>query len=115
MRDDRYLRPILEDDALLFGLGDEEEEECTKEGAKGLTEDQKRIHELEERLKKLELVHSEYREAVNRSLEMRLGEDRGDKKEGIEDDSHYFESYSGNGKYSFGSGGERGLMRGRYS
>ncbi|PUU83801.1 S-adenosyl-L-methionine-dependent methyltransferase [Tuber borchii] len=97
VQDDKYLRPVLEDDALLFGLGDEEEEEeCIKEGAKGLTEDQKRIQELEERLKKLELVHSEYREAVNRSLEMRLGEDRGDKKEGSEDDSHYFESYSGN-------------------
>lgn len=114
MQDDKYLRPVLEDDALLFDLGDEEEEEeeCIKDGAKGLTEDQKRIHELEERLKKLELVHSEYREAVNRSLEMRLGEDRGDKKEGSEDDSHYFESYSGNGKCSFGNVGKTGADEG---
>jgi len=103
VQDEKYLRPVLEDDALLFGLGEEEEEEegeeCIKEGAEGLTEDQKRIQALEERLKKLELVHSEYREAVNRSLEMRLVEDSGDKKEGGEDDSHYFESYSGNGGY----------------
>jgi len=97
LQDEKYLRPVLEDDALLFGLGDEEEE-CIKEGAEWLTEDQKRIRELEERLKKLELAHSEYREAVNRSLEMRLVEDSGDKKEGDEDDSHYFESYSGNGE-----------------
>ena len=100
VQDEKYLRPVLEDDALLFGLGDEEEE-CIKEGAEGLTEDRKRIYELEERLKKLELVHSEYREAVNRSLEMRLVEDSGDKKDGDEDDSHYFESYSGNGKCFF--------------
>ncbi|CAZ84197.1 unnamed protein product [Tuber melanosporum] len=96
LQDEKYLRPVLEDDALLFGL-DGEEGENMKEEDGGLTEDQKRVRELEERLKKLELVHSEYREAVNRNLEMRLEEeDRDVKKGGSEDDSHYFESYSGN-------------------
>ncbi|CUS15593.1 unnamed protein product [Tuber aestivum] len=96
LRDEKYLRPVIEDDALLFGLDCEEEENVRGED-EGITEDQRRIRELEERLKKLELAHSEYREAVNRSLEMRLeGEDRDAKKEGSEDDSHYFESYSGN-------------------
>ncbi|PWW70795.1 hypothetical protein C7212DRAFT_288077, partial [Tuber magnatum] len=96
LRGEKYLQPVIEDDALLFGL-DGEEEENVREEDEGLTEDQKRICELEEKLRKLELAHSEYREAVNRSLEMRLeGEDRDARREGSDDDSHYFESYSGN-------------------
>lgn len=92
--DERFLQPVLEDDALLFGLDDiaGEEEET---GGKGSATDAEKIKELEARLASLSQQFVEYKEAVNRSFEAQLVEPVKEETK-RDDDSHYFHSYAGN-------------------
>lgn len=112
-QDDRYLLPVLEDDALLYSLedifasddvggepvGNSTSNELSEENATV------RIVKLEEELRELQQRFSDYRETVDRTLETRW--DSGDisavpqvaedyRKAEIED-TGYFESYSYNG------------------
>lgn len=95
--DEKFLLPVLEDDALLFGLDEvaDEEEGVTVEG--GPVSDAEKVKELETRLASLSRQFSEYKEVVNRTFEAQLVEpDRVETKR--DDDSHYFHSYAGNGR-----------------
>ncbi|KAK7518149.1 protein arginine methyltransferase RmtB [Phyllosticta citriasiana] len=68
--DDKYLQPVLEDDALLFlvdELGDSEEE--ADQDPQG-----DRVKQLEEELRALKANFADYREAVSRTLEERWAE-----------------------------------------
>lgn len=94
--DEKFLQPVLEDDALLFGLDDvaDEGEVVTEEG--GALSDAEKVKELETRLASLSRQFSEYKEVVNKSFEARLVEPEEVEKK-RDDDSHYFHSYAGNG------------------
>lgn len=95
--DEKFLQPVLEDDALLFGLDDIVDEEEEAGGRKEASTDAERVKELEIRLASLSQQFAEYREAVNKSFEAQLVEpEKGEVKR--DDDSHYFHSYAGNGK-----------------
>ncbi len=125
--DDRYLKPVLEDDALLFGLDeimggasdgetgiDGHENGVVIEGKNAGT--LSRIAELEEDLQRLQSQFLEYRETVRKTLDDRWNEKdamlpssfngvgpSGTRDEASkvpakrDDDSHYFTSYSYNG------------------
>lgn len=95
--DEKFLQPVLEDDALLFGLDevvDEEEVGVKAEG--GVVSDAEKVKELEVRLASLSRQFSEYKEVVNKSFEAQLVEPEKAEKN-RDDDSHYFHSYAGNG------------------
>lgn len=96
--DEKFLQPVLEDDALLFGLDEvlgEEEVGVTEVG--GAVSDAEKVKELEERLASLSRQFREYKEVVNRTFEAQLAEpDTVEAKR--DDDSHYFHSYAGNGR-----------------
>lgn len=102
--DDIYLKPVLDDDALLYSLDDltdDVEVEDRKES------NEKRVLELQEELEKLKNQFSEYRLAVQKSLGEQLAGVSVDdnttlaevpKKGKIEEaDADYFTSYSFNG------------------
>ncbi|KAJ5721798.1 uncharacterized protein N7483_009732 [Penicillium malachiteum] len=104
--DDLYLKPVLEDDALLYSLDDiaEEEGEETVPG----TEAERRVQELQEDLERLQNQFSEYRLAVQKSMEDQLnkedeslgasapaGKASGSKAQEVDED--YFASYAYNG------------------
>ncbi|EOD43380.1 putative protein arginine methyltransferase protein [Neofusicoccum parvum UCRNP2] len=107
--DDKYLQPVLEDDAVLFSLdelsADDEAEAPQSEEAKAVA----RAKELEEELQRLASQFAEYREQVSKTLEERWNEKDTSKsaeagpsdsakapegKWGI--DTGYFDSYSYN-------------------
>ncbi|PWY90172.1 S-adenosyl-L-methionine-dependent methyltransferase [Aspergillus heteromorphus CBS 117.55] len=101
--DEIYLMPVLEDDALLYSLDDIEDE--TPESAGG-TDAERKVIELQEDLERLQTQFSEYRDAVQKSMEEQLAKE--DEKLGgsaaqkpaskIEElDADYFTSYSYNG------------------
>lgn len=102
--DDVYLKPVLDDDALLYSL-DDLTDQVEVEG--GEESNEKRILELQEELEKLKIQFSEYRLAVQKSLgEQLVGVSVDDnatgsgvpKKGKIEEaDADYFTSYSFNG------------------
>lgn len=103
--DEAYLKPVLEDDALLYSLGDVlEEEESEQPGGDA----EKRVLELQEDLERLQTQFSEYRLAVQKSMDEQLSKEdenlssssAGPSKtrsriEAAESD--YFSSYSYNG------------------
>lgn len=114
--DDKFLKPVLEDDALIINL-DDLPETSTQVGelgsikAKEVTSSSgelvSRISELEEELKKMQLQFDDYRETVKQTLDDRWNEkstsgtSAGAQKEvKRDDDSHYFTSYSYNGQSS---------------
>lgn len=118
--DDRFLRPVLEDDALLYSLDDLEDGEGTHgKGQPVIAEASEvaetsaitRVIELQEQLQRLQEQFAEYRLAVNKTLDDRWNRDeavsipetRGlSQSNGVvtvrDDDSHYFTSYSYNGQ-----------------
>lgn len=112
--DDAYMKPVLEDDALLYSLGDIAGE--NESGAPGDNEAERRVVELQEDLERLQTQFTEYRLAVQRSMEEQLTQDD-DKlssagpsartKNKIEEvDSDYFVSYQYNGNLlSYVTGG----------
>jgi len=104
---DEFLQPSLEDDGLLIDLDDDEEE-----GEGGLETDG--VDSLRKRLAEMEVQFEKYKEEVAknflRDAEKReptasssstksKGQTSSDKEEGEErdDDTDYFQSYSGNG------------------
>ncbi|KAL4782416.1 S-adenosyl-L-methionine-dependent methyltransferase [Aspergillus varians] len=105
-QDEIYLKPVLEDDALLYSLDDIEDEESEEAGG---TQAERQVVELQEELERLQIQFSEYRHAVQKSLEEQLTKedvklvsnpnqsaDRvSSKVEAI--DSDYFSSYAYNG------------------
>lgn len=108
--DDVYLKPVLEDDALLYSLDDVDSEgdaEAKPSETSGTAGAEHRILELQEELERLQDQFSQYKIAVQRSMEEQLSEE--DEKlasagpsaktlKKIEDaDSDYFSSYSFNG------------------
>lgn len=104
--DDAFLKPVLADDALLYSLDDIEEEDST---AAGTTEAERQVIELQEELERLQNQFTEYRIAVQKSLEEQLSKDDDMPSNGpsakaktqIEEaDSDYFVSYSYNGRFS---------------
>jgi type I protein arginine methyltransferase len=111
LEDDKYLRPVLEDDALLFSL-DELPDDRVLNGKIGLGGGSPaRVAELEEELRRLQLQFTNYKLAVKKSFDDRFVESDALKpsvglpaavaevSEGParDDDSHYFKSYSYNG------------------
>ncbi|KAL4879697.1 S-adenosyl-L-methionine-dependent methyltransferase [Aspergillus karnatakaensis] len=104
-QDEVYLKPVLEDDALLYSLDDIEDEES---GEAGGSQAERQVIELQEQLERLQIQFSEYRSAVQKSLEEQLTKE--DDKLGSsgqsatratskteEIDSDYFSSYAYNG------------------
>ncbi|KAF4276106.1 hypothetical protein CNMCM8812_005315 [Aspergillus fumigatus] len=103
--DDAYLKPVLEDDALLYSLDDIEDEHSATAGT---TEAERRVIELQEDLERLQSQFTEYRMAVQKSMEEQLSMDdeklrsspsgpSGKKMSKVEEaDADYFVSYSYN-------------------
>jgi len=110
--DEKYLKPVLEDDALLFSLDelpdvvDGVRGTTGKEVSSGSGELVSRVSELEEELRRIQLQFNNYRATVSETLDDRWNEKGtagpsravGTEKEvKRDDDSHYFSSYSYNG------------------
>lgn len=105
--DDAYLKPVLEDDALLYSLDDIVEEQG-QDAAPG-NDAERRVLELQENLERLQTQFSEYRLAVQKSMEDQLTKEDeklepaasvngGSDRDRIgEADADYFTSYSYNG------------------
>lgn len=106
--DDAYLKPVLEDDALLYSLDDIADGDTGNE-APGSDAD-RRVLELQEELERLQAQFSDYRSAVQQSLEDQLTKEdeklqpevttkkSTDKTEEV--DADYFSSYSYNSMWS---------------
>lgn len=101
--DDAYMKPVLENDALLYSLGDIEEEDAEPSGG---DDAERRVVELQEDLERLQTQFTEYRLAVQRSMEEQLSQEDSRLSAGpstrskskIEEvDSDYFVSYQYNG------------------
>jgi protein arginine N-methyltransferase 3 len=112
-QDDKYLQPVLEDDALLFCLDElvEPETQTTQSQERqpepGIVDSNSKIQELEQRLAQIQSEHAEYRKRVEEILEKRWEENEPasqktveDAKAGLDKDKDYFDSYSYSGKLS---------------
>jgi protein arginine N-methyltransferase 3 len=112
--DEKYLKPVLEDDAVLFTLDDLPEvveihdEVNVQDKGKGVERDSgsliARVSELEEELRKVHSQFSDYRDTVKTTLDKKWNEASANEsaapiEEKRDDDSHYFSSYSYNGNY----------------
>lgn len=113
-KNDKFLKPVLEDDALLISLDDLPEREpdasenvevSSKNKAAALDPNRlvTRVSQLEEELRRIQSHFDDYRETVKQTLDDRWNDkpangtlDSG-KTEKRDDDSHYFVSYSYNG------------------
>lgn len=105
--DDVYLKPVMEDDALLYSLDDITEEQ-TQTVAPG-RDAERQVSELQEALERLQIQFSEYRLAVQKSMEDQLTKED-EKLEADasvknvstriqEADADYFTSYSYNSTF----------------
>lgn len=110
---EKYLKPVLEDDALLFSLDELPEIlEVVQSADKGKTVDAEpgalvaRVSELEEELRRMQVQFDNYRATVSETLDERWKQDNPSgpsksegeaREEKRDDDSHYFSSYSYNG------------------
>lgn len=110
--DDSFLKPVLEDDALLYNLDDLADEPSTQGADVGNSAAEKRISELQEDLERLQGQFTNYRLAVQKTMNDQLlaadetissssaaGRDLGTKgmTRTEEVDADYFTSYSYNG------------------
>ncbi|KAJ4019009.1 Ribosomal protein arginine N-methyltransferase rmt3 [Fusarium irregulare] len=94
LEDEKYLRPVLDNDALIFSLDEVLEAMTngqTKEGNLAA-----RNKELEEELKKLQDQFASYRITVQETLDKRWGDDdtEATSVEKKDDSAYYFESYA---------------------
>lgn len=109
--DEIYLKPVLEDDALLFTLDElPEVHDGIISGNKvgGSSTNSRalisRISELEEELRRTQSQFDDYRTTVKQTLDERWN-DKTPRPSALaaeeerDDDSHYFKSYSYNGQY----------------
>lgn len=71
--DDAYLKPVLEDDALLYSLDDLTEEQGDESAPSAETNRQ--VNELQEKLEQLQTQFSEYRQAVQKSMDDQLSKE----------------------------------------
>ncbi|EKD14655.1 uncharacterized protein L3040_000178 [Drepanopeziza brunnea f. sp. 'multigermtubi'] len=107
--DEKFLKPVLEDDALLFSLDDlpevtEHEQSAQSGKGKAIPSDSgplaARVVELEEDLRRMQLQFDNYRSTVSQTLDERWNASgpsgSSAAKEKRDDDSHYFSSYSYN-------------------
>jgi protein arginine N-methyltransferase 3 len=109
---EKYLKPVLESDALLFSLDELPDVENVQSTDKGKAVEAEpgalvaRVSELEEELRRMQSQFDNYRATVSETLDERWNERSpsgpskpiGEEKEGKrDDDSHYFSSYSYNG------------------
>ncbi|KAL2069731.1 hypothetical protein VTL71DRAFT_14410 [Oculimacula yallundae] len=108
--DDKFLKPVLEDDALLFSLDElpevtEELQNTDSDKGKAVGGDAEpltaRVIELEEDLRRIQLQFDNYRSTVSQTLDERWNasgssKSAEEKEEKRDDDSHYFSSYSYN-------------------
>jgi protein arginine N-methyltransferase 3 len=115
--DEKFLKSVLEDDALLFSLDELPE---VKGGVEGGTADKgrevsrdsgelvARVSELEEELRRIQSQFDDYRFTVKQTLDERWNDKTqsgpsgggAEQEEKRDDDSHYFSSYSYNGQPS---------------
>lgn len=106
--DERYLQPVLPNDALIFSLDDvlesagEEEEAGVK--ARDVEADAlvAQNRELKEELEKVRSQFANYRVAVEKTLETRWGDDEPAPVKEKDDSKYYFESYAAHGRISPG-------------
>lgn len=110
--DEVYLKPVLEDDALLYSIDELDAEQDGSAPDRGSTAAEQQVLELQEELERLRNQFSEYRLAVQQSMEEQLSEE--DEKLGSasvtkhsssklasrleEMDADYFTSYAYNGR-----------------
>jgi protein arginine N-methyltransferase 3 len=106
--DDAYLKPVLEDDALLYSLDDLAEEQG--EESTPSAETNRQVTQLQEELEQLQTQFSEYRIAVQKSMDDQLSKEDEKLAEATpkpsahtvdrlqEADDGYFVSYAYNGK-----------------
>lgn len=117
--DDNFLKPVLEDDALLISLDDLPEiEPKASKGVAGKGKEVNidsgrlvaRVSELEEELRRIQSQFDDYRETVKQTLDDRWNDNSTSvpsastdpaKEAKRDDDSHYFSSYSYNGQFRF--------------
>jgi protein arginine N-methyltransferase 3 len=113
--DEKYLKPVLEDDALIFNLDELPDVEESTAGKKGkdISQDASqlvaRVSELEEELRRMQTQFDNYRATVSETLDQRWndrsaaagpsGTSGAAKEEKRDDDTHYFSSYSYNGTF----------------
>lgn len=108
--DDVYMKPVLEDDALLYSLDDiAQDQDQDAEAAPG-NEAERKVIELQEDLERLQTQFSEYRLAVQKSLADQLNKEDEKLEPGAsvkrspadkigEADEDYFTSYSYNSTF----------------
>lgn len=110
--DDKYLQPVLEDDALLFSLDDISPSTqqgdnilATSEAADANPSPEAKIAHLERQLQSVQSQYKEYRHQVEETLEKKWTDEStgnsstsADAQSGKPDyDGNYFDSYSYNG------------------
>lgn len=102
---EKFLKPVLEDDALLISLDDLPEILRAADGdTEGSTNLVARVSELEEELRRIQSQFEDYRTTVKQTLDDRWADKTSGSSDGVakaekrDDDSHYFSSYSYNGK-----------------
>jgi hypothetical protein len=96
LEDEKYLRPVLENDALIFSLDEVLETINTDQDKDGNLA--ARNKELEEELEKLRDQFASYRLTVQETLDKRWGDDTETTPTEKKDDSaYYFESYAAHG------------------
>lgn len=99
LEDEKYLRPVLENDALIFSL-DEVLETINNDQANGSSDGnlEVRNRNLEEELEKLRDQFANYRLTVQQTLDKKWGDDSETASAEKKDDSaYYFESYAAHG------------------
>lgn len=108
--DDKYLMPVLENDALLFNLDEllEQEEDAVDEApasSDGPLTPQTQNKQLQAELTSLNEQFANYRLAVEQTLDRRWGDEADAKPTGSEpkkdNSDYYFESYAANGKLAY--------------
>lgn len=103
IEDDRYLLPVLENDALIFCLDEILEEQPNNPAAVLESPDgsSKAMHirnrELEAELESVRSQFNNYRLAVQQTLDQRWGDDTEQVKPKNRGTDYYFESYAANG------------------
>jgi protein arginine N-methyltransferase 3 len=107
--EDRFLKPILEDDAVLTSLDevldfDAEPEGATTDGPDG------ELARTKRELAQLKLQFEEYRELASKTFQQRLRnanddlekeEEAATARQGKEHDENYFDSYAYNGIHAY--------------
>lgn len=102
--DDKYLLPVLENDAVIFSLDEileNDNDSAAPVPGKGESSSETVEHnkQLQSELASLKEQFANYRLAVEKTLDNRWGDDIVPAKESTKDNSdYYFESYASNGK-----------------